>query len=139
MPASLRLLLIVASVLFLIFIIHKIYHAQLRLIDGFVWLLFSVFLIVISAFPKIIYALCSLIGIQSPINLVFLIIIFLQLIMGFFQSIKISHLESRINDLAQEVALRDREFLGIETRDDREHKNNMEKPGKVQNDAEGRS
>ena len=71
------MLLIGASILFLIFMIRKIRHAQLRLIDGLPWLLLSVFFIVISVFPQIIFWLCGLIGILSPINLVYLIVIFL--------------------------------------------------------------
>lgn len=133
MPASLRMLLVGASILFLIFMIRKIRHAQLRLIDGLPWLLLSVFLIVISVFPQIIFWLCGVIGIQSPINLVFLIVIFLLLLFIFFDSLKISRLESRINDLAQEVALRDRSFLGLDTKDDQAIRDGKKK------DAEGKT
>lgn len=41
----------------------------------------------------------------------------------FFASIKISSLESRINDLAQEVAIRDERFLGLKSLDQQAQEN----------------
>ena len=124
MPAVLRFLLITASVVTLLYISRKIRKAQMKLVDGFSWLLLSIFFIIISVFPEIIYWLCGKLGILSPINLVYLIVIFLLLMKLFFASIRISNLESRLNDLAQEVAIRDERFLGLESKDQktlREH------------------
>ena len=59
--------------------------------------------------------------------------IFLLLLFLFFDSLKISRLESRINDLAQEVALRDRSFLGLDTKDDQAIRDGKKK------DAEGKT
>ncbi|HCW56273.1 MAG TPA: DUF2304 domain-containing protein [Erysipelotrichaceae bacterium] len=122
MPYSLRILLIFASVLTLLFIIRNIRKAKLRLIDGFSWVLLSIFFIIISVWPEIIYSLSRKLGFISSINMVYLIVIFLLLLKLFFSSLKISALESRINELAQEVALRDKSFLGLKTKDDLEKK-----------------
>ena len=120
MPNSLRILLIIASILTLIFIIRNIRKAKLRLIDGFSWVLLAIFFIVISVWPEIVYSLARKLGFVSSINMVYLIVIFLLLLKIFFSSLKISALESRINELAQEVALRDKSFLGLKTKDDLE-------------------
>ncbi len=122
MPYSLRILLIFASVLTLLFIIRNIRKAKLKLIDGFSWVLLAIFFIVISVWPEIIYSLARKLGFISSINMVYLIVIFLLLLKIFFSSLKISALESRINELAQEVALRDKTFLGLKTKDDEEKK-----------------
>lgn len=118
MPNSLRLLLIISSALTLVFIIRNIRKAKLRLIDGFSWVLLAIFFIIISVKPEIIYSLSRRLGFISSINMVYLIVIFLLLLKIFFASLKISSLESRINELAQEVALRDKTFLGLKTKDD---------------------
>lgn len=118
MPNSLRILLIICSVLTLVFIIRNIRKAKLRLIDGFSWVLLAIFFIIISVWPEIIYSLSRRLGFISSINMVYLIVIFLLLLKIFFASLKISALESRVNELAQEVALRDKTFLGLKTRDD---------------------
>lgn len=123
MPAVLRFLLIIASVATLYYIARKISKAQIKLVDGFSWLLIAAFFIVISIWPEIIYWLCRKLGIISPINLVFLIVIFILLMKLFFASIKISSLESRINDLAQEVAIRDERFLGLKSLDQQAQEN----------------
>lgn len=118
MPAVLRFLLIAVSIVTLFYISRKIKRAQMKLTDGFSWLLLSIFFIVISIWPQIIYWLCNKLGIISPTNLVYLIVIFLLLMKLFFASIRISQLESRVNDLAQEVAIRDERFLGLKSKDE---------------------
>lgn len=123
MPAALRFLLIAASVVTLYYIARKISKAQMKLVDGFSWLLMAAFFIIISIWPEIIYWLCRKLGIISPINLVYLIVIFILLMKLFFASIKISILESRINDLAQEVAIRDERFLGLKSIDRKAQEN----------------
>lgn len=136
MPAALRILLIAASIVTLIYITRKIRRAQLKLVDGFSWLLMSIFFIIISIWPQIIYWMCNWLGIISPINLVYLIVIFLLLMKLFFASIRISRLESRVNDLAQEVAIRDERFLGLKSKD-RQAQEEQEKEKKEEGTSNG--
>lgn len=98
---------------------RKIRLAGMRIGDGIIWLLASVAFIIISVWPEIIYAVCRWLGIVSPTNLVYLIVIAFLLMLVFINAIKISQLESRLDHLAQEVALRDERFIDIETRDQR--------------------
>ena len=119
MPTSLRVMLIAASVVTLILITSKIRKAKLRLMDGFIWLMISTVFLIISFFPHIIYWLCRVLGIISPVNLVFLVVIFFLLMICFYSALRISALEARVAGLAQEVAIRDERFLHLETEDDR--------------------
>ena len=118
MGITLRVLLIISSLLMALYVIKKIRTSQIQLKDARFWILLSVFLIIISVFPDIIYWLCGIVGIISPINLVFLIIILLLLIKLFLVSIVLSRAETRIDELTQEVAIRDERFIKIETEDD---------------------
>ena len=122
MPTSLRVMLIAASVVTLILITSKIRKAKLRLLDGFIWLMMSAVFLIISFFPHIIYWLCRVLGIISPVNLVFLVVIFFLLMICFYSALRISALEARVAGLAQEVAIRDERFLHLETEDDRSKK-----------------
>ena len=119
MPTSLRVLLIAASIVTLTLITSKIRKAKLRLLDGFIWLMMSAAFLIISFFPHIIYWLCRILGIISPVNLVFLVVIFFLFMICFYSALRISALESRVAGLAQEVAIRDERFLHLETEDDR--------------------
>ena len=119
MPTSLRVLLIIASIITTVFIAARIRNSRLRLLDGFIWFLMSLILLIISIFPQIIYWLCRIMGIASPVNLVFLVIIFLLFMICFYSTVRISALEARLAGLAQEVAIRDERFLHLKTADDK--------------------
>lgn len=123
MSASLRIVLIVCSVVMLAYVAAKIRHAQMRIGDGIVWLGMSIVFIITSIFPEIVYWMCSKLGMVSPSNLVYLIVIAFLLLQIFYNSIKISALSGRIDALAQEVALRDERFMNIETWDKNIEKN----------------
>ena len=79
MPSILRVLLFVCSMLSLIFVIRRLKKAQVQLYDTIFWIALSVLFVLLSIFPQIAIGLSKLIGIQSPINMIFLIIIFVLL------------------------------------------------------------
>ena len=62
-----------------------------------------------GVFPEIVYKLTDLIGIMSPANLVFLIMIIILFEKVFTLSIIVSQLEEKIAVLSAEVALRSHE------------------------------
>lgn len=119
MSALLRVTLIVFSIIMLLYVGRKIRIAKMRLEAGIIWLAASVVFIIISIWPNLVYRLCNVFGIMSPTNLVYLIVIAFLMLLVFYNAIKISSLESRIDHLAQEMALRDERFVGLETRDRR--------------------
>lgn len=118
MPSSLRAILIIVSVITMILIGKRIKKSKLRLFDGFIWLFISVIFTLISIFPNIIFFFSKLLKIQSPVHLVFLLVIFWLFIVLFYAFMRISNLESQVTKLAQEVAIRDERFNNIETSDD---------------------
>ncbi len=62
-------------------------------------------LILMSIFPKAVYWLTELVGIQSPVNLVFLAMIFVLIIRNFSMTLELSQTETKLKNLVQEVAL----------------------------------
>lgn len=125
MPISLRILLVTLSFLTLMLIASRIKKSKLRLFDGFAWLLISTISIIISIFPQIIVLFSNALGIQSPIHLVLLLVVFYLFIVLFYTSLRISNLESQVMKLAQEVAIRDERFNYISTSDDMLEKTNV--------------
>ena len=105
MSTTLRILLIVVSVIVVVYTLHKIRKAQLNIDDAFYWIIFSILLIVMSVFPNLVYLLSETIGFESPANLVFLLIIFLILVKLFSLSIELSVQKHRLNYLIQRIAL----------------------------------
>lgn len=106
MGITLRVLLLVASVLTSIWILYKIRKNGVKQEDALFWIVFAVMLALLGIFPQISYVMCSYLGVQSPANFVFLVIIALLLEKIFTLSIKTSLLENKIEIMAAELAIR---------------------------------
>ncbi len=106
MSLALRLLLLVASLGTAVLIFHKIRKSKVRQEDAAFWFIFAIILAILGIFPKVTYGLCDLLGIMSPANLVFLVIIALLLEKLLSLSIQISTMENKMEVMAAEIALR---------------------------------
>ena len=107
MSGPLRIILIAVSLLSVVFCLYKIRKSKLKIDYSLFWIVFSVLLLVISVFPQIPFFLSDLCGIQSPVNFIFLFMIFILLILLFKQTLKISHLEEMVQNLTEEIALKE--------------------------------
>lgn len=105
MSLMLRIILILVSVLTAFWILRKIRKSQVKIEDAVFWLLFSLGLIVMSAFPQLVNWAAELIGVVSPVNFVFLVIIFVLLVKLFLLSIKISQQEHKLQTFVQIYAI----------------------------------
>lgn len=105
MPVFLRILLIVGALLLMFFMLKRIRQSKLKIEYTVFWILFSAVLVIMGIFPKLFYWISGLIGFQSPINMVYLVVIFVLIIKLFFTSIQISQLENKIDSLTQEIAI----------------------------------
>lgn len=101
----LRAMLFLGSVTVFSVISRCIRKRRIQLKDGIYWIVFSFLLILISVFPILAVWTARLMGIQSPSNCVFMIIIFLLGCHQFFLTIRVSQLEMKINRLVQSVAI----------------------------------
>ena len=100
-----RICLIVGSLLTAGFVLRRVRLAKVQIEDTIFWLLFSGVLLVLAIFPGIAYWASRLLGFQSPINFVYIVVIFLLLVKQFLLSIRISQLDSRLRILTEQVAL----------------------------------
>ena len=100
-----RILLLAGSIGTASFFLRKIRKAKIQIYDAIFWLMFSAILIVLSVFPEVLSFFSGWLGIQSPANFLFLVIIFLLLIHQFYLTIRISMLENKLNLLGRKYAL----------------------------------
>ena len=103
-----RICLIVGSLLTAGFVQRRVRLAKGQIGDTIFWLGFSAALLILTIFPGIAYWAANLLGFMSPINFVYIVIIFLLLVKQFFMSIRLSQLDSKVRILTEQVAL-DRE------------------------------
>ena len=108
MPVVLRIVLIVSSILMLIYMLKKVKKSKVQIEHTIFWIIFGVFLILISLIPQIVYLFAHLLEIQSPANLVLVFIIFILLIKQFLMTIEMSQLEIKIRELVEEIALKEK-------------------------------
>lgn len=105
MPIKLQLSLLFVSLLSLIYVISIVIKNKMNIHYAIVWVIWSVCMIVISVFPGIISSIGSLIGIQVPVNTVYLLLIFLLYCMTFYLFLKISKHNEEIIKLNYEISV----------------------------------
>lgn len=109
MAFKLQLALLIISVLFFIYITRSIRKSKVKLDFTYFWIIFSIFLIVISAFPVIITKMTRLLGVDLDIHFLLVLIIFLLIYKCFTLSIQLSRLQERFENLVQSIALKENE------------------------------
>ena len=106
MSTTLRFLLLFGAVFTATWILHKIKKLKVKMEDAIFWIIFAGILCLLGVFPELTYWLTHVMGIMSPANLIFLVIIFLLIEKIFTLSIIVSQLEEKVSILSAEVALR---------------------------------
>lgn len=109
MSTVFRVILIVVSLLTTFYILKKIRQSKLQIEYAIFWILFSGVLIVFSLFPWLVSMFTRLIGMQLPVNFIFLFFIFVLMVKMFLMTIELSTLENKVKDLTQELALEEKE------------------------------
>ena len=109
MSTVFRVILIVVSLLTTFYILKKISKSKLQIEYAIFWILFAGVLILFSLFPWLVSMLTRLIGMQLPVNFIFLFFIFVLLVKMFLMTIELSTLENKVKDLTQELALEEKE------------------------------
>lgn len=110
MSIELRVVLLIAAVFSIGWIITRIRKAKVRLEDTFFWVVMSVVLLILGLFPGVSYWLASVLGIISPANLVFLVMICLLFEKLLTMSIMYSQMQDKYVTMAAEMALRCKEL-----------------------------
>lgn len=105
MNTLLRVEMIVLAVLVIIVIVHNVNRKRLRVQYSLVWLLIALSMLVAAVFPGIVSWLCSVLDIETPSNLIYLIGIIVLLMISFFQTLLISKQADQIKRLIQVVSI----------------------------------
>lgn len=102
-----RILLVVFSIITAVGICKKIRKSACRISDALYWVGMSFLLIVLGCFPQIPIFLAAVLGIESPVNFVYLVIIFLLLIKIFSLSVKVSLLSYKLEKMVISSAIKE--------------------------------
>lgn len=107
MSLYLRILLILGALLTLWTIAKRVKRNKILMQDAIFWLVLAVVLVIMALFPGLIITFAARLGFYSASNFVFLVVIALILAKEFSNSSEISMLRHKVEELTQEIALRD--------------------------------
>lgn len=107
MTITLRIILIICSLVSFLLCITKIKQAKLKVENSVTWMIGSLLLIMMSIFSNAVEWLSNKLGFMAPVNFVFLVIIGFLLIQTFIDNIRISTLNEKIKDLNHYIALKE--------------------------------
>lgn len=105
MSSSLRLGLLLASAIAFSFVLYFLIKRKLNIKYSTVWILWSLFSFVMALFPQTFYKFTKLVGIEMPVNGVFLIMMTLLYGLSFYVYIMISKHNEEIIRLTYEIAV----------------------------------
>ncbi len=108
MSSLLRVILAIGAFVALGVVINRVKKGKIRVADSIFWVVSAAVLVVVAIFPGIAFFFSGLLGFLSPSNFVFVVIIALMLIKLFSLSCELSRQTNRIDELSQEIALRDK-------------------------------
>lgn len=102
-------LLIAGAVLMTYYIMKRIRQSKLQIEYSIFWIVFAGILLVFSIFPFLVVMMTRLIGIELPVNFIFLFFILILILKAFFQTIETSALENKLKNLTQRLAIEEKE------------------------------
>ena len=102
-------MLVLASVISTFFVLQKLRKSKINIGEAIFWFLGSFMLIIIAIFPNTVLFISNVLNFDSPINLVFLIIIFLLLLKVFLLSLKMCEIQNKLRLLVQDYAIKEYE------------------------------
>jgi hypothetical protein len=105
MTPGLRIFLLVMSLLATGVMLYQLRHAKLKTENAIFWILFFALIILLAVFPQVAFWGSSLVGIQTPVVFVFLVMITLLIVKIFSLSIQLSKMESKLNELSENIAI----------------------------------
>lgn len=105
MNSRLQTIMIIASLIFLCYIILMLRSKKIELKYTLAWFLAGISLLITALFPDLLRLLSSLLNIVEPVNTLFLFIIFFMLLIIFTLTIALSRNANRVKTLTQEIGI----------------------------------
>ena len=106
---ELRIALVVGALATMVYFFWQIRKNRLQIGYAVSWSIFSLTLVMVAIFPGIVVFFADQLGVVSPANLLYLVVLFVLIIKQFSVTIKLSKLNQQITELTQMVALKENE------------------------------
>ena len=111
MTLKAQIILIVILLVALAFVLNSVRKHKLQLKYALPWFACIIVLVVFTAIPDLIQVVANLLGIQSPVNMVFFLGFVFSLAIIFVLTITVSRLTVQVRELTQAIALMEKRQL----------------------------
>lgn len=101
------------------YIINLIRRRRVELKYALSWLLIGLFVLIIDCFPKLMDKMADLVGIASPVNMMFFIGFLLSLLIILTLTVALSSAASSVKRLIQVIALQEKRISELEEKMDK--------------------
>ncbi|MCR5587875.1 MAG: DUF2304 domain-containing protein [Lachnospiraceae bacterium] len=105
MSLRLQIIIIVIMVLLLMHIINMVSKKKMDFKFGLIWAMVDIVIMILAIWPKLLAMISNLLGIASPVNMIFFFGMILSMLIIFSLSMEISYLSDRVKKLSQELAI----------------------------------
>ena len=105
MPFVQRIFLITGALATLVYFIRKIRRSKLKINHSIFWMVFGLILLFLALMPESLFLVSYFLGFQSPVNLLYVLVIFLLVVKLFTTTMRLSKLSEQVEALAQELAI----------------------------------
>lgn len=105
MALRIQIVLITCMILAIVYIVEKIRKKQLDFRYGIGWLIVIVCIMILSVWPVLLDKIAKIVGIASPMNMLFFFGFCFSVIIIFSLSMTISQLNDKVKKLSQEIAI----------------------------------
>ena len=109
MSIKLQIIIAIIIIIALFVIVNMIRRKALEVRYALAWLLVGAGVLILDFFPGMMSSLALLLGIVSPVNMLFFLGFCFSLIIIFILTVAVSRMSIRIKDLTQELALHEKE------------------------------
>ena len=109
MSVTLRVLLIVFSILYFGYTVYQVRKSELNIDDAIFPILFSLICVFMSLFPKLIAYIATKLGFVSMSNFVIVFFVFMLSVYNIKLLTKYSKLNEKVKNLNHEIALKQKE------------------------------
>ena len=114
MNFTLRIFFGIVDLIFLVVILNMLKKKKLNLKYTLTWLFAAFALLVVDCFPQVIEGIMNLVGVASPVSMVFVLEALFVLVILLSLTAIVSHLTERVYRLTQTIAIMEKKIRELE-------------------------
>lgn len=126
MSLRLQIIVVVAMLFIILYIVWQIGKKKLDFKYGIGWLAMFIVVLILAIWPKLLDIISNVLGIASPVNMLFFFGFILSVMIIFSMSKMLGNLNSKVKKLSQELAILRKEVNDNYVRSEDERESNEE-------------